>query len=88
MGIRDRNQRLLLDKVNYDEGCIELKGKIYKLNDKNCPTIDPKNPYKLTSGEESVIEKLAISFENSDKLQKHIGFLFSKGSKMCIRDRQ
>ena len=76
----EMNHRLLLDKVNYDEGCIELKGKIYKLNDKNFPTIDPKNPYKLTSGEESVIEKLAISFENSDKLQKHIGFLFSKGS--------
>lgn len=76
----EMNHRLLLDKVNYDEGCIELKGKIYKLNDKNFPTIDPKNPYKLTSREESVIEKLAISFENSDKLQKHIGFLFSKGS--------
>ena len=46
----EMNHRLLLDKVNYDEGCIELKGKIYKLNDKNFPTIDPKNPYKLTSG--------------------------------------
>ena len=76
----EMNHRLLLDKVNYDEGCIELKGKIYKLNDKNFPTIDPKNPYKLTLGEETVIEKLATSFENSDKLQKHAGFLFSKGS--------
>ena len=74
------SHRLLLDKVNYEEGTIELKGKTYKLKDTHFPTIDPKNPYKLTLGEETVIEKLATSFENSDKLQKHAGFLFSKGS--------
>ena len=76
----EMNHRLLLSKVNYDEGTIQLKGKTYKLKDTNFPTIDPKNPYKLTSREEVVIEKLSTSFENSDKLQKHIGFLFSKGS--------
>lgn len=76
----EMDHRLLLSKVNYDEGTIELKGKTYKLKDTNFPTIDPKDPYKLTPREEIVIEKLATSFENSDKLQKHIGFLFSKGS--------
>ncbi len=76
----DMDHRLLLSKVNYEEGTIELKGKTYKLKDTNFPTIDPKDPYKLTVREQSVIEKLAISFENSDKLQKHVGFLFSKGS--------
>lgn len=76
----DMDHRLLLSKVNYEEGTIELKGKTYKLKDTNFPTIDPKDPYKLTVREQSVIEKLATSFENSDKLQKHVGFLFSKGS--------
>ena len=76
----EMDHRLLLDKVNYEEGTIELKGKTYKLKDNNFPTIDPKNPYKLTPREEMVIEKLATSFENSDKLQKHVEFLFSKGS--------
>lgn len=76
----EMKHRLLLDKVNYEEGTIELKGKIYKLKDNNFPTIDPKNPYKLTDREEIVIEKLANSFENSEKLQKHAKFLFSKGS--------
>ena len=76
----EMDHRLLLDKVNYEEGTIELKGKTYKLKDNNFPTIDPKNPYKLTPREEVVIEKLATSFENSDKLQKHVEFLFSKGS--------
>lgn len=76
----DMDHRLLLDKVNYEEGTIELKGKTYKLKDTNFPTIDPANPYKLTPREELVIDKLSTSFENSDKLQKHVGFLFSKGS--------
>ncbi|MBC6696145.1 fructose-1,6-bisphosphatase [Terrisporobacter mayombei] len=76
----EMKHRLLLDKVDYEEGTIELKGKTYKLKDNNFPTIDPKNPYKLTDREEIVIEKLANSFENSEKLQKHAKFLFSKGS--------
>ncbi len=76
----EMNHRLLLDKVNYDDSTINIKGKIYKLKDNNFPTIDPKDPYKLTEREEIVIEKLTTSFENSDKLQKHVGFLFSKGS--------
>ncbi|WP_434798836.1 fructose-1,6-bisphosphatase [Terrisporobacter vanillatitrophus] len=76
----EMDHRLLLSKVDYEEGTIKLKGKTYKLKDTNFPTIDPKDPYKLTQREEIVIEKLAISFENSDKLQKHVGFLFSKGS--------
>ncbi|WP_455540050.1 fructose-1,6-bisphosphatase [Terrisporobacter sp.] len=76
----EMGHRLLLDKVNYEEGTIKLKGKTYKLKDNNFPTIDPKNPYKLTPREEMVIEKLATSFENSEKLQKHVGCLFSKGS--------
>ena len=44
----EMDHRLLLDKINYEEGTINLKGNIYKLKDTNFPTIDPKNPYKLT----------------------------------------
>ena len=76
----EMDHRLLLDKINYEEGTINLKGNIYKLKDTNFPTIDPKNPYKLTKEEEIVIDKLVSSFKNSEKLQKHVSFLFSKGS--------
>ena len=76
----EMNHRLLLDKINYEEGTIELKNKKYKLKDSNFPTIDPKNPYKLTKAEEIVVEKLVSSFKGSEKLQKHVSFLFSKGS--------
>ena len=47
----EMDHRLLLDKINYNEGTINLKGKVYKLKDNNFPTIDPNNPYKLTKEE-------------------------------------
>nr|WP_317332427.1 fructose-1,6-bisphosphatase [uncultured Romboutsia sp.] len=76
----EMNHRLLLNNINYDEGTIIIKGKKYKLKDTNFPTIDKNNPYKLTKKEESLMEKLVSSFKNSEKLQKHVSFLFSKGS--------
>lgn len=72
--------RLLLNKINYKDGTININGKVYELNDYNFPTIDPKNPYKLTLEEKELIEKLKSSFLNSDKLQKHVRFLFANGS--------
>lgn len=71
---------LLLDKINFDDGTITFEGSTYKLNDTNLPTIDPKNPYKLTKEESELIEKLQGSFLNSEKLQKHIRFMYSIGS--------
>ncbi len=76
--------RLLLNKINYEEGTIDCYGEVYKLNDTNFPTIDPKEPYKLTKEEKELIEKLKSSFLNSERLQKHVRFLFSKGS-MCLK---
>ena len=40
--------RLLLDKIDYEKGTIQIDNKIYNLNDTNFPTVDYKNPYKLT----------------------------------------
>ena len=77
LGMEDR---LLLDKINYEDGTIDIGGKIYKLNDCKFPTIDPRDPYKLLAEERELIEKLKSSFLNSGRLQRHIRFLFSKGS--------
>lgn len=71
---------LLLDKINFDDGSISFEGSTYKLNDTNFPTVDPKSPYELTKEELELIEKLQSSFLNSDKLQKHIRFMYSIGS--------
>ena len=74
------NHRLLLDKIDYENKTININNKIYKLLDNNFPTINPEDPYKLSKEEEILIEKLVLSFRNSDKLQKHVSFLYSKGS--------
>ena len=74
------NKRLFLNDINYEKGTVMLQGKEYKLNDTNFPTIDPKDPYSLTKEENILMEKLVYSFKNSDKLQRHVRFLFAKGS--------
>lgn len=76
-GMKDR---LLLDKVDYEQGTIELDGKTHPLVDTNFPTIDPEDPYALSDEENAVMERLALSFKNSERLQEHVRFLFSKGS--------
>ena len=73
-------KRLLLDKINYAKGTIMIDGKEYKLLDKNFPTINPENPYELTKREKEVIDKLVRCFKNSEKLQKHIKFLYTRGN--------
>lgn len=74
------SKRLLLDKVDYNEGTVNLNNKTYLMKDKYFPTINPTNPFKLTDEENALIDKLVSSFVNSEKLQKHVNFLFSKGS--------
>ena len=77
--------RLLLDKINYEDKTITINGKVYPMLDCDFPTVDPSNPYELTAEENHVINQLTDSFENSEKLQKHIRFLYSKGGlyKVC-----
>lgn len=73
------DHRLLLDKINYNNSTITVNGTTYELNDNNFPTINVNNPFELTNDEKKLIDKLHSSFINSDKLQKHVLFLFNKG---------
>lgn len=72
--------RMLLDKINYETGEVQINGKYYKLLDNYFPTIDHKNPYELTKKEKEVVCKLKKGFLNSEKLQRHVQFLYNKGS--------
>ncbi|MCC8169477.1 MAG: fructose-1,6-bisphosphatase, partial [Oscillospiraceae bacterium] len=81
------DNHLMLDKIDYENGTITLDGKIYKLKDSNFPTIDPADPYKLTDRELELMESLRSSFLHSEKLQKHIKFIYAKGSiYLCINN--
>ena len=72
--------RLQLDKVDYENKCITLNGVTYPMEDTDFPTVDPADPYRLTPEEDDVINQLTRSFRHSEKLQRHVRFLYSKGS--------
>lgn len=74
------DDRLLLHKIDYSNGTIEIEGVTYKLNDTSFPTIDPKSPSELTEAEKDVMAHLRDAFLNNDLLQVHVKFLFQKGS--------
>lgn len=74
------DNRRILEQVNYEKGTLEVNGKSYPLLDRNFPTIDPTDPYRLSPEEEEVVERLTTAFVGCEKLQKHMQFLLKKGS--------
>ncbi|MCP9611442.1 fructose-1,6-bisphosphatase [Coprobacter tertius] len=77
-------KRLLLDKINYEKGVLVYEGKDYLLKDTSFPTIDPQNPFCLTEEEEELIRKLKNSFINSEKLRKHIRWIYAHGGMYLV----
>lgn len=71
--------RLLLDKIDYENKTVKIGGKSYTMRDVEFPTVDPENPYALSSEEEQVMERLKQAFLKCEKLQRHVRFLFSRG---------
>lgn len=78
------NNRLLLDKIDFEKGYIILEGKKYEINDNNFPTLNKEDVYELTIEEKEIIERLSESFKNSVKLNEHIDFLYKKGELYTI----
>ncbi len=72
-------ERLLLDKIDYETKTITIEGNKYVLKDVDFPTVDPQNPYALCEEETELMERLRQAFMKCEKLQRHARFLFSKG---------
>ncbi len=71
--------RLLLNNIDYARGVITIKQKEYPLLDNDFPTINPEDPYTLSPEEAMLMQQLKASFLRSEKLQRHVRFLYSKG---------
>jgi fructose-1,6-bisphosphatase-3 len=80
------DDRLLLDKMNLENGTIEIDGVNYKLTDSIFPTINPNDPYALTDEEANIVTHLHSSFVNSEKLRKHVYCLLQHGSYYLARN--
>lgn len=71
--------RLLLDKIDYGTGTVRIGDAAYKLCDAGFPTVDPSDPYRLTDEESDLMDSLRAAFLHSEKLQRHVQFLYSSG---------
>ena len=74
------NERILLDKIDFNKGTVRLDETDYPLLDTRFPTVNPKNPLELTRAETELMKTIAASFRHSERLEKHIRFLYSHGS--------
>lgn len=82
----EMDDRLLLDKIDFQKKTVCISGVDYPMKDTDFPTVNPKDPYRLSKEEEEVMERLRQAFTRCDKLQKDIRFLFSKGGMYKIHN--
>lgn len=79
----EMEERLLLENIDFETGMVRIGEKQYPMADMNFPTINPKNPLELTLEEQELLATLALSFQHSALLQRHVRFLYSHGSLYC-----
>ena len=72
--------RLLLDKINHEDGTITLDGTTYPLTDTSFPTVDPDDPYTLSTEESELMDTIAASFQHSRRLKEHMAFIYNNGA--------
>lgn len=80
------NDRLFLDKIDYQSGTIRVGSQTYPIKDTFLPTIAPDDPYTLSQEEYELMEQLERSFRKSDKIQKHLRMLYQHGSLFLVRN--
>ncbi len=80
------DDRLLLDKIDIEKGTVKIAGVEHPLLDTNFPTVDWKDPYALSPEEQMVMNRLTFAFRNSEKLQRHVKFLYTKGNMYTVHN--
>ena len=76
----EMTDRDLFGRTDFINGTVTANGKTYELLDKSFPTVDPKSPLTLSDGEKELMKVLKASFRHSEKLQRHIRFIYAKGA--------
>lgn len=78
----EMNSRLWLDRL----GKMLAAGSTEPLNDTHFPTVDLKNPGKLTQEELALIEDLTHQFTSNRRLKRLLRFLFTQGKTYHIQN--
>ena len=81
----DLQGRDFLNHIDFAAGTVDYHGTVYPLLDCDFPTVDPAAPTTLTAEEAHAIAGLVRSFAESERLQRHVQFLYAHGAfyKIC-----
>lgn len=80
------DDRLLLEHVDAERGVAVMDGREYELRTRDFPTLEADDPYALTPEEQRVMDNLMNAVRSSDKLRRHVGFLFEHGSTYLVHN--
>ena len=80
------DDRLLLEHVDAARGVAVVNGREYELRTRDFPTLEADDPYALTPEEQRVMDNLMNAVRSSDKLRRHVGFLFEHGSTYLVHN--
>ena len=80
------DDRLLLEHVDAERGVAVMDGREYELRTRDFPTLEADDPYALTPEEQRVMDNLMNAVRSSDKLRRHVGFLFEHGSTHLVHN--
>ncbi len=78
--------RQLLHRIDPAAGTVTIDGKTHPLLDRAFPTIDWKDPYRLSDGEQKCIDLLRASFLGSSALWRDMTYVAERGSMYLARD--
>jgi fructose-1,6-bisphosphatase III len=82
-GMEGRN---LLHRIDRASGTVEVDGKTYPLLDRNLPTVNPEDPYRLSPAEQTCIDRLREAFVTSSRLWQHMSWVVRRGAMWLKRD--
>lgn len=80
------DDRLLLEHVDAERGVAMVDGCEYELRTRDFPTLEADDPYALAPEEQRVMDNLMNAVRSSDKLRRHVGFLFEHGSTYLVHN--
>ena len=77
--------RDFLNHIDFAAGTVDYHGTVYPLLDCDFPTVNPADPTALTVEEQHILDGLVRSFAESERLQRHVQFLYAHGAfyKIC-----
>ena len=77
--------RDFLNHIDFAAGTVDYHGTVYPLLDCDFPTVSLADPTALTAEEQRILDGLVRSFAESERLQRHVQFLYAHGAfyKIC-----